>query len=98
MQTSHQSSQDEANVNKFRIKWCLSSYISLPAKLLLIQSRTFAPIRAPPGRFDNIEKVIENDACGVKHSVTWAFLTGITYRKYLIIVIIHECIVCHMSF
>ena len=41
-------------LNKFRIKWCLSSYFSLPTKLLLIQSGIFAPIRAPPGRFDNI--------------------------------------------
>ena len=55
MQTSHQSSQMKQVLNKFRIKWCLSSYFSLPAKLLLIQSGIFAPIRAPPGRFDNIE-------------------------------------------
>ena len=41
-------------LNKFRIKLCPSSYFSLPAKLLLIQSGTFGPIRAPPGRFDNI--------------------------------------------
>ena len=36
-------------LNKFRIKRCLSSYISLPAKLLLIQSEIFGPIRAPQG-------------------------------------------------
>ena len=42
-------------LNKFRIKWCLSSYFSLPVKLLLIQSEIFGPIRAPPGRFDNID-------------------------------------------
>ena len=42
-------------LNKFRIKWCLSSYFSLPAKLLLIQSGIFGPIRAPTGRFDNID-------------------------------------------
>ena len=41
-------------VNKFRIKWFLSSYFSLPAKLLFIQSGIFGPTRAPPGRFDNI--------------------------------------------
>ena len=41
-------------VNKFRIKWCLASYFSLPAKLLLIQSGIQGPIRAPTGRFDNI--------------------------------------------
>ena len=41
-------------LNKFRTKWCLSSYFSLPVKLLLIQSGIFAPIRAPPGRFNNI--------------------------------------------
>ena len=42
-------------LNKFRIKWCLSSYFSLPAKLLLIRSVIYGPIRAPPGRFDNTE-------------------------------------------
>ena len=50
-------------LNKFRIKWRLSSYFSLPGKLLLIQSGIFAPIRAPPGRFNNIvliQTVLEN--------------------------------------
>ena len=42
-------------LNKFRIKWCLSSYFSLPTKLLLIRSGIFGPIQAPPGRFDNTE-------------------------------------------
>ena len=42
-------------LNEFRIKWYLSSYFSLPAKLLLIQSGIFGPIRAPPGQFDNID-------------------------------------------
>ena len=28
-------------LNKFRIKWCLSSYVSLLAKLLLVQSGIF---------------------------------------------------------
>ena len=44
-------------LNKFRIKWSLSSYFALPAKILLIQSRIFAPVRALPGRFDNTEFV-----------------------------------------
>ena len=42
-------------LNKFKIKWCLSSYFSDPAELLLTQSGIFAPIRAPPERFDNID-------------------------------------------
>ena len=49
---SHHRTKQGLNI--FRIKWCLSSYFSLPAKLLLFQSRIFTPIRAPPGRFDNI--------------------------------------------
>ena len=55
-------------LNKFTIKWCLSSYFSLPAKLLLIQSRIFAPIRAAPGRFDNIEqRPVKFDTEGEAH-------------------------------
>ena len=42
-------------LNKFGKKWRLPSYFSLLAKFWLIQSGIFAPIRAPPGRFDNSE-------------------------------------------
>ena len=30
-------------LDKFGVKWCLSSYFSLPAKFQLIQSGIFAP-------------------------------------------------------
>ena len=36
-------------LNKFRTKWCLSSYFSLPAKLLLIRSGIFASNQSSTG-------------------------------------------------
>ena len=77
MQTSHLSSNDKQVLSKFRIKWCLSSYFSLPAKLLFIQSGIFAPIRAPPGRFDNIDTCINPaivNSDGIQYQVNMVFI------------------------
>ena len=57
-------------LNKFRIKWCMSSYFSLPAKLLLIQSGIFTPIRAPPERFDNIVNIWIKIHCSNKNIIS----------------------------
>ena len=47
MQDTHYSHQRMLHkLDKSGIKWCLSSYFSLSAKLQLIQSEIFAPIRA----------------------------------------------------
>ena len=67
-------------LNKFRIKWCLSSYFPLPANLFLIQSGIIDPIRAPPGRFNNIDykvtlQIITQPTIIVYVKSNYAFLT-----------------------
>ena len=59
-------------LNKFRTKWCLLSYFSLPAKLLLIQSGIFGPIRAHRGGSTILSLLVEDFQ--VSHEATTAIL------------------------
>ena len=79
LRISHHSMKQE--LHKFRIKWCLSSYFSLPAKLLLIQSGIFGPIRAPPGRFDNIDP--KGDTLQRTHAHPTSVNPGTTTEHYI---------------